>query len=205
MKRGALGAVQVGMASDPPQLRSGTEVFEQTQYMSRMVLVVILCLEVPTLAMMFGFYYAGMFPGWVLLLVVGMPILLVWMVWWSRLRVRVAPDRLRWSFRPFWFSSVDYDKISGVTTMEVDPVRDFGGWGVRLGKGTYAAIAKKGGAVRIQRIGKKRDLVLGSDDAEALANAILDRALSVEGVGGAEGVGGVGGALQGIAVEVEQA
>lgn len=148
--------------------------------MNRMVIAVILCLEVPTLAMMFGFYYAGMFPGWVLLIVVALPLLMVWMVWWSRLRVRVAPERLYWSFRPFWFSALDYDKIGGVTVVEVDPVRDFGGWGVRFGKGTLGAIAKKGGAVRIQRVGKKRDLILGSDDAEALANAILDRALAAE-------------------------
>lgn len=167
------------MDSEPPQ-PSPEAVFEQTQRMSRMVLLLIACLEIPTIAMMVGFYAAGMIPGPAFAVATGIPVVLAWLIWWSRIRVRLLPDRLRWSFRPFWVSSVEYAKIGGVTVVEVDPMRDFGGWGVRLGKGTFGAIAKKGGAVRIQRVGKKRDLILGSDDAEALANAILDRALAAE-------------------------
>ncbi|MEM1424411.1 MAG: hypothetical protein AAGH64_10460, partial [Planctomycetota bacterium] len=156
-----------------------------TQRLEHTVLYIVLALEVPSVVMCTAILAVSGVPWWVYLItltgIVSAPVLLLT----ARLRVRLDDDRLRWSFVPFWRSSVRYGTIEGVEVVEVQAMRDYLGWGPKLGghgamKGTFGLVARSGGAIRIQRSDKKRDLVITCDDPDALAADLLERGIDAQ-------------------------
>lgn len=73
---------------------------------------------------------------------------------------------------------VPLDEVEGASVVQVRPVREFGGWGYRVGRGGRAGLALRAGeAVEVRRTGG-RVLVVTVDDAEtaaALLNTLADR------------------------------
>ncbi|NYF11045.1 hypothetical protein HDC94_002201 [Leifsonia sp. AK011] len=70
------------------------------------------------------------------------------------------------------------EKLAGATVTEINPTRDFGGWGIRAGGGRRTGIVvRAGGAIELRRV-DDRSLVVTVDDAEqgaALVNALIAR------------------------------
>lgn len=157
-----------------------------TQRIERTVVMVVLAIEVPSIVMVVAVFLHSSAPLWAALVtagaMLGVPLLLAR----SRLVVRLEDERLRWTFFPFWRGSVAYANVVAAEVVEVQAMRDFGGWGPKFGmsksmKRTAGAIARSGPAVRVQRSGRKRDLVLTCDHADELCAALLERALHAQG------------------------
>lgn len=143
-----------------------------SQPLERMVLWIVLAIEMSTFVMVGAVLISAKAPSLAILIsfiAIAAPLSLLMV---ARLGIRLETNRLRWSFFPIWRGSVRYDDIEGVSVERVDAMRDFTGWGVRLKRHAYGAIARSGPAVRIQRRSKKRDLVLTCDEAEELAEAL---------------------------------
>ena len=170
-------------APDPDRLRDAPAL--HTQRLEKTVFYIILALEIPSVVMTFAILIAYNAGAGVMLITMGGILLAPTLLLLARLKVRPDDERLRWSFFPFWRSSVAYDAIEGVEVIEVQAMRDYMGWGPKLAshgsmKGTFGAIARSGGAIRIARTDKKRDLVITCDDPETLAAQILDRAIGTQ-------------------------
>lgn len=73
---------------------------------------------------------------------------------------------------------VPLDEVESADVTRVDPTRDFGGWGYRLGRGGRTGIVLRAGeALVVHRSGARR-LVVTVDDAQrgaALLNALVER------------------------------
>jgi len=68
--------------------------------------------------------------------------------------------------------------ITGVRTVEVRPMRDFSGWGLRFGNLGWGLVLRGGSAIAVDREGRS-PFVLTVDDAEtgaALLAALAQRA-----------------------------
>lgn len=54
----------------------------------------------------------------------------------SRLRITIHPEYVEYSFFPFMFrrKKIQWNEIHEVSLVHMDPIWDFGGWGVRLSK-----------------------------------------------------------------------
>lgn len=78
--------------------------------------------------------------------------------------------------RPAWH--VPLDEVEEARAVTVDPVREFGGWGYRIGVGGRAGVVlRRGDALEVRRSGG-RVLVVTVDDAAtgaALLNTLADR------------------------------
>lgn len=79
---------------------------------------------------------------------------------------------------------VPLESVDGVAAVEVNPMGDFGGWGLRLGlDGRFGVVLRTGPALQVARRGK-RTLVVTVDDAEtaaALLEALVERRATGEG------------------------
>lgn len=73
---------------------------------------------------------------------------------------------------------VPLEEVEEATAREVDPLREFGGWGLRTAvDGTVGVVLRRGGALEVRRTGGRR-LVVTVDDAAtacALLNELADR------------------------------
>ncbi|HEY0217722.1 MAG TPA: DUF1648 domain-containing protein [Cellulomonas sp.] len=75
--------------------------------------------------------------------------------------------------------AVPVDEVVRVRTIEVRPVRDFGGWGYRVGiEGRVGVISRGGPAIEVERAGGRRFVVTVDDAATgaALLTTLADRA-----------------------------
>ncbi|MFG0275974.1 MAG: hypothetical protein ACF8QF_13060 [Phycisphaerales bacterium] len=142
----------------------------------RRLVVLVVCLELGTVAMVTGLLIAKGGPAWVLGVVYASILASVLLIASMRTVVTLGEDRLRVSFRPIYWSSVRWDAITDAEPITAEPMRDAGGWGPKLRNGQTWLLARQGPAVRITRIGR-RPLVVSAPDAEALAVAILERAV----------------------------
>lgn len=71
----------------------------------------------------------------------------------------------RWTFKR--------EEIEAFEPVTFSPMRDFGGWGVRSGRGKVNCINASGSrGVQFTLKGKRRKYIIGSDDPEALVAAI---------------------------------
>ena len=115
--------------------------------------------------------------------------LLVPLAMWGllgRLHVRVLTNALRVSFgqAPLIHKLIPITDIEAVDAVRYSPLREFGGWGIRFGRGGKRAWTIRGNrAVRLKLRGG-RELYVGSQRAELLAEQIRSvgggRALSLE-------------------------
>ena len=98
----------------------------------------------------------------------------------SVFRIRVSEDGLLVrSALGFPRYRVPLDAVGAVTVTHVDPMTQFGGWGIRLGlDGRLGVVLRRGDAIQIERAGT-RTLVVTVDDAAtgaALLKALAARA-----------------------------
>lgn len=97
-------------------------------------------------------------------------------------RVTVDDTGLRVrSLLPIFRVTVPLDEVESAETTTVSPMRDFGGWGVRVNlSGTVGVVVRTGIALRVHRTGD-RTLVVTVDDAATAArllNTLADRTRS---------------------------
>lgn len=142
----------------------------------RRLLILVLCLEMGTVVMVTALLLAKGGPLWPLAVVYASILASVLLIASMKAVVRLDDDRLRVSFRPIYWTSVRWSDIADAEPITAEPLRDAGGWGPKLRKGQTWLLAREGPAVRITRAGK-RPLVVSAPDAEALAVAILERAV----------------------------
>lgn len=153
-------------------------VTEWVQPIERMVVKIIVAMEVGSAVMVTAMLIAFNAPGWSVVLTLALIVAGPYLLSKCRLRVWLCADRLRYRFAPFWFGSLRYEQVGGVEAIRVDAMNDFMGWGPQTGKLGLGMIAQSGPAVRIERLHKKRDLILTTDDAEGMAAALLERILA---------------------------
>ncbi len=96
---------------------------------------------------------------------------LIWLFASLKLITEVHPDAISIRFAPMRASRIPLAGVSAVEVVTVRPIRDFGGWGVRRGRGMKAYLARGNTGVRIRRSDGK-DLFVGSQQADDLAAAI---------------------------------
>jgi len=98
-------------------------------------------------------------------------LLVVWFLK-ARLVTEVREDRVfihfEWLWRP---KEITFDEIASVETFTYRPIRDYGGWGVRRGKGEYMWNAYGNRAVRF-RFRNGVSFALGSQEPEKLVAAV---------------------------------
>lgn len=95
---------------------------------------------------------------------------LVWSV-----RVDAGGLRVRSAFGVPRFSVAASDVLEA-RVIPVDPLRQFGGWGIRVGGGTWGVIIRAGEAIEVVRAGKS-SFVVTVDDAETAATLLNAEAL----------------------------
>lgn len=169
------------MSGDAPE-------FSETRPVSRVWVLLIAVLGLPGLLVGVGVVYVGMGPtrrglGWVAGLV-GLHALTAVGFWRARLATTVREDGLRVRFFPLQWSPrrVPCEAVDSVTVVDVDPVRDFGGFGIRFNPSVSRGGVTFDGpkayllddedrAVRVERRGG-RPLVVGTDRPGELAAAL---------------------------------
>ena len=90
--------------------------------------------------------------------------------------VVVDERTIRWHWMPFVRGHIDIDQVESIEVIEVRALRDFLGWGWQLMPNETGIIARSGPAVRIRRRGRRRSLVITTNDPEGLRHAAIGEA-----------------------------
>jgi len=98
---------------------------------------------------------------------VGLPLLF----WRLRLVVSVYADKVDIRFAPFVHRVIPKPEIARARPLDYDPLRDFGGWGIRGWGGRVAYNVRGSRGVELT-LTDGRVVILGSQSPEALAQAI---------------------------------
>ena len=86
--------------------------------------------------------------------------------------VTVTEEDLWLALPPFWRRTVRLERISGVEVIEVSPLRDTGGYGLRFGGGgRVALVMRRGPAVEVRTVTGER-YVIGTRRPEQLVAAL---------------------------------
>lgn len=100
------------------------------------------------------------------------PFAIMALLYFSGLHVRVADGSLEYKFTPFTsLTTIPLSKIESAEVIEFSPMKDFGGWGVRVGKLGRALIISGNRGVKVSIDGGEV-IILGSKTPEELATAI---------------------------------
>jgi hypothetical protein len=93
---------------------------------------------------------------------------------WTRLVVEVRESGLLIWFRPFVHRNILYREIRTCEARTYQPIREYGGWGIRAGRGGMAYNVTGDRGVQLELVNGKR-LLIGSQRAGELAAAIHQR------------------------------
>ena len=148
--------------------------------MERTVIWIICALEIGSLLTVVAIFIHTKQPAWLYAVVIGSILFAPLLLLTSRLTITLHDDHLRWVFFPFWKGSVPYSAIENAEICSFNAMGDFGGWGPKVAKGHYGAIAASGKGVLITRSDKKRKLVLSCKESESLTLELLRRIVPVE-------------------------
>lgn len=98
-----------------------------------------------------------------------------------RLTIRVDGEGVLILYRPIWKKRIALDEIATAAPVTYNPILDWGGWGIRarIGGGWAYTLSGNRGVRLTLRDGRER--LLGTDDPDGLALAILER---IEAAGG---------------------
>jgi len=99
---------------------------------------------------------------------------ILWLLWASELRVELRDDSLHVRFFPFLRRSIPYARILRAEACAYSPIAEYGGWGVRYGRGGKAYNVSGNRGVRLEIEGGER-LLIGSQRPEELARSLCDR------------------------------
>lgn len=112
---------------------------------------------------------------WLAALLAVFGIALPWLMSWTRLRVQVYDDRLVIDYRPFRRRTIKLATIAKAYPRQYKPIREFGGWGIRVGwhgGRAYNAYGNRGVQLELT---DGRTILIGSQHPEELAAAIERR------------------------------
>jgi len=104
----------------------------------------------------------------------------VWAIYFRLITVRLVTEvgdaELVVSLRGFWRARrIPLDEIRSVETISYDPIRDYGGYGIRTGRFGKAYIASGTRGVRM-KLATGANLVVGSQRPEELAGILSSSA-----------------------------
>lgn len=105
------------------------------------------------------------------------------LIYVAELKTEVKPDGLYVRFFPFHLSAVRIapEELKAAEAMEYQPMRDYGGWGIRWSSaGKAYNIGGNRGVKLTFRDPKRKPLLIGSNHAEQLAAAIKSLLLQQE-------------------------
>lgn len=88
-----------------------------------------------------------------------------------RLSITVENQMLRLYLRPFWSENIAISDIISVEAVEYRPLRDFGGWGLRIGQRGRIISARGNRAVKLQ-LASGKTLFVGTGNPERLASSL---------------------------------
>lgn len=88
-------------------------------------------------------------------------------------KIRVGDD-LRVRFWPFPGRHVQFFDITAVDVVKYRPVRDYGGWGIKWGKGGMAFTAGGNIGIKVQ-LASGRHLILSAKQPTAVCAAIQEK------------------------------
>jgi hypothetical protein len=96
---------------------------------------------------------------------------LVLLFYSAKLIIEVQEDGVYVRFFPLTHQKISFEDIRNCEARTYSPIKEFGGWGIRYGRGTkaYNVIGNRG--VQLELSNGKR-LLIGSGRAEELAQAI---------------------------------
>lgn len=105
------------------------------------------------------------------LISIGFTLTLVYLFWFMALVVEVRTDALDVHLRPLKRRTVEYSEIERVEPCQYRPIRQYGGWGIRRGRGGWAYSVSGDRGVRLHLMGGQH-LLIGSQRDWELAQAI---------------------------------
>lgn len=105
------------------------------------------------------------------LLSIGFTLALVYLFSTMALVVEVRTDVLVVHFRPLRRRTVDYAEITRVEPCQYQPIRQYGGWGIRHGRGGWAYNVSGNRGVKLH-LSNGKHLLIGSQHDWQLAQAI---------------------------------
>ncbi|MCX6638617.1 MAG: DUF6141 family protein [Acidobacteria bacterium] len=95
--------------------------------------------------------------------------------WNMRLVIEVRDQTLEFIFLLLWRRRrIPLDRIERAEPVTYRPIREYGGWGIRLGRDGWCYNVRGDRGVRLELEGGEK-LLLGSQAPEELARAILER------------------------------
>ncbi|HPD31808.1 MAG TPA: DUF6141 family protein [Phycisphaerae bacterium] len=100
-------------------------------------------------------------------------LIFAWLLYATRLITEVRGDGLYVRFWPLGWRHIRFDEITECWPRTYRPIREFGGWGIRWGRGGKAYNISGNRGVQLVLAGGRR-LLIGSQHAEELAAAIRD-------------------------------
>jgi len=112
--------------------------------------------------------------AWTGAFVIGLNALLLWLLYRMELEVRVEPDALSVRFPPFIRRKIPYAEIRSAEARTYNPLREYGGWGIRFGRAGKAYNVTGNQGVQLELASGER-LLLGSQRSDELAAAIQSR------------------------------
>lgn len=148
----------------------------QKMKQNRVAMVSMFLIPVALVGAIFAVNAQGPDPGGVLPMVIGLLVMIIVAVVYFllNLTVSVDPDKLRIRFRPFTGEEIAYSEIESAEAVTYRPLRDYGGWGIRYGRGGRALNVSGDKGVQLVMKGGER-LLLGSLRPMELAAAIKER------------------------------
>lgn len=102
------------------------------------------------------------------------PVGLLALIWSAKLEAQVRPDDLYVRYTPFHrsFHPMGLEKVIEVETRTYSPIKDFGGWGIRCGRGGTKAYNVSGNRGVFLTFSDGRSLLIGSQVPDELEAAI---------------------------------
>lgn len=99
---------------------------------------------------------------------------LIWLFYASVLQVEVTPKGLFVRFFPFHLKvrQIDLSDVTAIRAVTYHPIREYGGWGLRMGRRSRCYNVRGNEGVRID-YAHNFHLLIGSQHAEALEAALL--------------------------------
>ncbi|HEV7499621.1 MAG TPA: hypothetical protein VGQ33_06425 [Vicinamibacteria bacterium] len=145
-------------------------VFEETQRFLRRGIAVALVGALAAVSVIAWVQFRPGLPGPRQLLLV-LPVAAVALVIFMELRVTVQPDALRIRMLPLVDRTIRRGEIARAEARTYHPIREYGGWGVRIGRGKRAySVSGDRGVELILADGMR--VMIGSRRADDLAAAI---------------------------------
>ena len=144
--------------------------FEETQRLSPLIILAIVAAVLVVFGLVLWRTGGGLSrPVWMLL--GGTVVFLAGLVAMSRMHTEVTPDSVDISMFYLISESIPHADISEFQVLEYQPLREFGGWGLRYGPSGRAYSMSGSEGVRLV-LQDGSQITLGSQNAEVLAAAI---------------------------------